>query len=146
MGMLDNSLKLATAQTVTSTGDTASTNIYDNGNAQSSDISLTGENLWINAVVDTTATSGGSATVQAVLQDSADGSSWADVVAGPAVAVASVTAGATLLQVQPPTGMRRYFRIAWRVGTAALTAGKFTAYVSNSIQRNIARPSGFTVQ
>ncbi len=146
MGMLDNSLKLATAQTVTSTGDTASTNIYDNGNAQSSDISLTGENLWINAVVDTTATSGGSATVQAVLQDSADGSSWADVVAGPAVAVASVTAGTTLLQVQPPTGMRRYFRIAWRVGTAALTAGKFTAYVSNSIQRNIARPSGFTVQ
>lgn len=146
MGMLDNSLKLATAQTVTSTGDTASTNIYDNGNAQSSDISLTGENLWINAVVDTTATSGGSATVQAVLQDSADGSSWADVVAGPAVAVASVTAGTTLLQVQPPTVMRRYFRIAWRVGTAALTAGKFTAYVSNSIQRNIARPSGFTVQ
>lgn len=146
MGMLDNSLKLATAQTVTSTGDTASTNIYDHGNDQSSDISLTGENLWINAVVDTTATSGGSATVQAVLQDSANGSTWADVVAGPAVAVANVTAGATLLQVQPPVGMRRYFRIAWRVGTAALTAGKFTAYVSNSIQRNIARPSGFTVQ
>lgn len=146
MGMLDSSLKLATAQAVTSTGDTASTNIYDHGNDQSSDISLTGENLWINAVVDTTATSGGSATVQAVLQDSANGSTWADVVAGPAVAVANVTAGATLLQVQPPVGMRRYFRIAWRVGTAALTAGKFTAYVSNSIQRNIARPSGFTVQ
>lgn len=146
MGMLDSSLKLATAQAVTSTGDTASTNIYDHGNDQSSDISLTGENLWINAVVDTTATSGGSATVQAVLQDSANGSTWADVVAGPAVAVANVTAGATLLQVQPPVGMRRYFRIAWRVGTAALTAGKFTAYVSNSIQRNIARQSGFTVQ
>lgn len=145
MGMLDNSTKLATAQAVTSTGDTASTNIYDSGSANSSDISMTGENLWINAVVDTTATSGGSATVQAVLQDSADGSTFADVAMGPAIAVASVVAGVNLLQIQPPVGMRRYFRVAWRVGTAALTAGKFTAYVSNAIQRNVARPSGFTV-
>lgn len=145
MGMLDNSTKLATAQAVTATGDTASTNIFDTGSAQSSDISLTGENLWINAVVDTTPTSGGAATVQAVLQDSADGSSFADVVAGPAIAYGSAPAGTTLLQVQPPAGMRRYFRIAWRVGTAVLTAGKFTAYVSNTIQRNVARPSGFTV-
>lgn len=146
MGMLDNQIKLATAQAVTSTGDTASTNVYDTGSAQTGDIGMTGENLWINAVVDTTATSGGSATVQAVLQDSADNSSWADVAMGPAVAVASVTAGATLMQIQPPVGMRRYFRVAWRVGTAALTAGKFTAYVSNTVQRNVARPSGFTVQ
>jgi len=145
MGMLDQSTKLATAQAVTSTGDTASTNIYDAGSANSSDISMTGENLWINAVVDTTATSGGSATLQAVLQDSADGSTFADVVAGAAVPVASLTAGTVLLQIQPPVGLRRYTRIAWRVGTAALTAGKFTAYVSNTIQRNVARPSGFTV-
>lgn len=145
MGMLDQSTKYAAAQAVTSTGDTASTNVYDAGSAQSSDISLTGENLWINAVVDTTATSGGSATLQAVLQDSADGSTFADVVAGAAVPVASLTAGTVLLQIQPPVGLRRYTRIAWRVGTAALTAGKFTAYVSNTIQRNVARPSGFTV-
>ena len=145
MGMLDQSTKLASAQAVTSTGDTASSNIYDNGSANSSDISMTGENLWINAVVDTTATSGGSATLQAVLQDSADGSTFADVLAGPAVAVANLTSGAVLLQTQPPAGMRRYFRVMWRVGTAALTAGKFTAYVSNTIQRNISRPSGFNV-
>lgn len=145
MGMLDNYGKLASAQAVTATGDTASTNIYDNGSANSSDNSMTGENLWINAVVDTTPTSGGAATIQAVLQDSADGSTFADVVAGPAVAYGSAPAGTVLLQVQPPTGMRRYFRIAWRVGTAVLTAGKFTAYVSNTIQRNVARPSGFTV-
>lgn len=145
MGMLDQSTKLATAQVVTTVGDTASTNAYDNGSAHSSDISMTGENLWINAVIDTSVTSGGAATVQAVLQDSADGTSYADVVAGPVLALTDLKAGATLLQIQPPTGMRRYFRVAWRVGTAALTAGKFTAYVSNTIQRNIARPSGFTV-
>lgn len=146
MGMLDSQTKLATAQAVTSTGDTASTNILDQGSANSAEMGLTGENLWINACVTTTATSGGSATLQAVLQDSADGSSFADVVAGPAVAVANLTAGAQLLQIQPPTGLRRYVRIAWRVGTAALTAGAFTAYISNAIQRNVARPSGFTVQ
>lgn len=146
MGMLDSQTKLATAQAVTSVGDTASTNILDQGSANSAEMGLTGENLWINAFVSTTATSGGSATLQAVLQDSADGSSFADVVAGPAVAVASLTAGAQLLQIQPPTGLRRYVRIAWRVGTAALTAGAFTAYISNTIQRNVARQSGFTVQ
>lgn len=145
MGMLDQSTKLAVAQAVTAIGDTPSTNIYDTGSAYSSDISMTGENLWINAVVDTTATSAGSATVQAVLQDSADGTTFADVAAGPAVGVASLTAGKTLLQIQPPPGLRRYFRVVWRVGTAALTAGKFTAYVSNTIQRNVAGPSGFTV-
>ncbi len=145
MGMLDQSTKLATAQAVTSIGDTASSNVYDSGSANSSDISMTGENLWINAVVDTTATSGGSATLQAVLQDSADNSTFNDVAMGPVVAVANLTAGATLMQLQPPVGMRRYFRVVWRLGTAALTAGKFTAYVSNSLQRNVARPSGFTV-
>ena len=146
MGMLDSQTKLATAQAVTSVGDTASTNILDQGSANSAEMGLTGENLWINAFVSTAATSGGSATLQAVLQDSADGSSFADVVAGPAVAVASLTAGAQLLQIQPPTGLRRYVRIGWRVGTAALTAGAFTAFISNTIQRNVARPSGFTVQ
>lgn len=145
MGMLDQSTKFAVAQAVTSTGDTASTNVYDAGSANVSEMGLTGENLWINAVVDTAATSGGSATLQAVLQDSADNSTFADKAIGPVVAVANLTAGAVLLQMQPPVGLRRYTRIVWRVGTAALTAGKFTAYISNTVQNNVARPSGFTV-
>ena len=144
MGMLDANTKLSIAQAVTSTGDTASTNIYDTGSANSSDIGLN-DGLWINIVVDTTATSSGSATVQAVLQDSADGSTFADALVGPVVPVASVVQGVALLQACPPLGMRRYFRIVYRIGTAALTAGKFTAYVSFDVQRNIARPSGFTV-
>jgi hypothetical protein len=142
-GMLDSEIVFAEAQTVTATGDTASTNVYDCGGANGQgDNGQTGENLWVNAVCSTTATSGGGATVQAVLQDSADNVTFADVIAGPAVAVANVVAGLSLLQVQPPPGMRRYWRIAWRVGTAVLTAGKFDAYVSNTIQRNVARASG----
>lgn len=147
MGYLDSQLVFAEGQAVVNVGDNGSTNVYDSGGANGQgDAGLTGENLWVNATCTTTATSGGGATVQAVLQDSADNVTYNDVVAGKAVAVANVTAGAVLLQVQPPPGMRRYWRIDWRVGTAALTAGKFDAWVSNTIQNNLARNSGFSVQ
>lgn len=145
MGMLDTQLVFAEAQAVTALGDTPSTTALNFGSAVLGGAGLTGENVWVQAICSTTATSGGGATVQAVLQDSADGVTYADVVAGPVVAVASVIAGAALMQLQPPPGMRQYWRIAWRVATAALTAGKFDAFVTNSLERNVARPSGFAV-
>lgn len=143
--LLDNELILSAAQAVTSTGDTASTNVYDTGGANGqNNIAMTEENLWLSVIVNTTPTSGGSATVQAVLQDSADNSTFADVIAGPALAYTSATAGTVLLQVQPPIGTREYLRVVYRIGTAALTAGKFDAYFSNTIQKNVFRNSGFT--
>lgn len=146
MGMLDQEVLFSDAQAVTATGDDASTNIYDTGGANGQgDAGQTGENLWVNVFVNTTATSGGAATVQAVFQDSADGTTFADVVAGAVFAIANVTAGTALLLVQPPVGTRRYWRVVYRIGTAVLTAGKFDAYISNTIQRNIARLSGFSV-
>lgn len=146
MGYLDSELQFSVAQAVTATGDTASTNVYDTGGANGQGAcGLTGENLWVNVVINTTVTSGGAATVQAVLQDSADNSTFADVAAGNALALAASTAKTVLLQLQPPPTMRRYWRIAYRIGTAVLTAGKFDAYVSNTVQNNVARPSGFTV-
>ena len=144
MGMLDSSTKFSAAQAVTSTGDTASTNTYDNGSAHSAELGLN-ENMWINVAVSTTATSGGAATMAPVLQDSADGSTWADALVGPTYALAALTAGAQLWLVKPPVGTRRYLRVVYRVATAALTAGKFEAYISLDAQRNVARPSGFTV-
>lgn len=143
MGMRDSEAIYSSAQAVTAIGDTPSTNVYDAGNASSSDISMT-EHLWINAIVNTTFTSGGAATIQAVLQDSADNVTFADVLAGPAVAVANAVAGTVLLQTQPPVGLRRYTRIGWRIATAVMTAGKVDGYFTEVIQRNIARPSGFT--
>jgi hypothetical protein len=145
MGMLDSETVLASAQVVTAETDTASTNVYDSVFPNASDLAMTGEQLWIVAKVATTATSGGSATIQAVLQDSADNATFADALAGPVVPVASATQGAILLVANPPIGLRQYIRIVWRVGTAVLTAGAFDAYVSNTVPRNIARPSGFSV-
>lgn len=144
MGMLDTSTKFAIAQAVTSLGDTASTNTYDNGSANAGDLALT-QDLWLTVSCSTTATSGGAGTLTPVLQDSADGSTWADALVGPTSALAALVAGATLWQTSPPAGTRRYLRVVFRVGTAALTAGKFEAFISTDIQRNVARPSGFTV-
>jgi len=144
-GMLDNETVFCEAQTVTATGDTASTNFYDTGGTYNGNAGLTGENLWVQAFCSTTATSGGGATIQAVLQDSADNATYADVLAGPVFAVAACVAGTRLLAVQPPIFMRRYWRIVWRIGTAVLTAGKFDAFVSNTIQANRQDPSGFSV-
>ena len=146
MGMLDQEVMFADNETVTATGDTASTNVYDTGGANGqNEAALTGENLWINAVVRTTATSGGSATIQAVFQDSPDNSTFTDRVLGAVVPVASAVAGYPLLQVQPPIGTQRYWRVVFRIATAALTGGTFDAYVSNALQRNISRASGFAV-
>ena len=145
MGMLDVNTKFSSAQAPTgSTGDIASTNTYDSGSVASSDIGMNDE-LWLNVLCSTTCTSAGAATVAAVLQDSADNSTFADVLVGATFALASLTAGTTVMQVCLPVGLRRYTRVVYRVGTAALTAGKFEAFYSLDVQRNVARPSGFTV-
>lgn len=144
MGMLDQNTKLATAQAVTNMGDTPSTNTYDAGSAHAADIGLA-DFVWLEATVDTKATSGGAATVAVVLQHSDDNATWADALTGTAVPVAQCTQGAALLQTKLPAGLKRYTRVVWRVGAAALTAGKFNAYYCMDVQRNISRPSAYTV-
>lgn len=147
MGMLDQNLILADGQAVTALGDTASTNAYDTGMSDGlgAGAGFTGERLWVVSTVKTAVTSAGAATVQAVLQDSPDNAAWSDNVAGPVVAKAAAVAGAVLLEVQPPPGLARYWRIVFRVGTAVLTAGNFDGYITTSIQHNVARNSGFSV-
>lgn len=144
-GMLDSETVLAEGLAVTATGDTPTTNFYGALNAYCGDMGRTGENLWVNVRVATTATSGGGATIQAVLQDSADGTTFADVQAGPVFAVANVIAGIKIFAQQPPPGMRQYWRVVIRVGTAVLTAGAFDVYVTNALQRKSVDPAGFVV-
>lgn len=146
MGYLDSEMQFSAAQAVTAIGDTASTNVYDSGGANGQgDAGLTGENLWINVIVNTAFTTSASGTIAAVLQDSADNSTFADVVVGTVSTAANATAGKALLQVQPPPGMRRYWRIAYRIATGVMTAGKADAYASNTIQKNVIRSGSFTL-
>lgn len=140
--IIDSQMELSDAQAVTSTGDTASTNAYDAGVAQDSAV---GEPIMVDVRVETTATSGGSATVQAVLQTSADNSTFTDLMAGAEFAVADVTQGTSLLRGVAPHGMKRYSRVVYRIGTAALTAGKFNANFVKDVDAQTAHASGFAV-
>ena len=140
--ILDSQEVFSDAQAVTATGDTASTNILDTGATQDEGI---GEDVYLVVQVDTTATSGGSNTTAAVLQTSADNSTWVDAVVGPAIAVASLTAGTQLLRVRLPIGLRRYIRVAYRLATATLTAGKFDAFLVKDVQAQQYAASGFSV-
>ena len=142
MAYIDKLAQFSDAQAPT-TGTTASTNSLDTTAALRSIGS--GEPLWLVVQCVTTATSGGANTTQAVLQDSADDSSFATVLSGAAYAVASIVAGFNLLRVILPTGLRRYLRVAYVIATANLTAGNFDAFLTHDIDDNVARPSGFTV-
>jgi hypothetical protein len=76
----------------------------------------------------TAPTAAGAATVTFSVQDSADNSSFADVVATKAVPIAELTAGKQVFLPLPP-GLRRYVRAYYTIGTGPLTAGAFNAQV-----------------
>ncbi len=140
--ILDSQEIFAAAQAVTAQGDTASTNVLDTGVVSDDGI---GEHLWVVGQVNQAGASGGSATLQMVVQTSVDNASWSDVVSGPAVPVANLTAGAAVARLRLAPGSKRYIRVVWRVGTAALTAGTFSAFATKDLQANMPYGSGFTV-
>lgn len=96
--------------------------------------------LYLVVTVDTAATSGGSATGQfnLVTDDNASLSSPTALVSSVAWAVASMTAGKTLMAVQLPmegTAYERYIGIQQVTGTAAFTAGKVNAFLTTDVAR-----------
>ena len=96
--------------------------------------------LYLVVQVDTTATSGGSATgvISLVTDNNASLSSPAVVVSSKAWAVADMTAGRTLMVVQLPmegTAYERYLGIQQTTGVAAFTAGKINAFITQTPAR-----------
>ena len=96
--------------------------------------------LYLVVQVDTTATSGGSATgvISLVTDNNASLSSPAVVVSSKAWAVADMTAGTTLMVVQLPmegTAYERYLGIQQTTGVAAFTAGKINAFITHTPAR-----------
>ena len=133
--IIDKALQVSNEQAVTVSA--ASTDVIDLGQAN--------PNLGLNdhtslaITVDTAVTADGAATVTFSLQDSADNSSFADVVATAAIGKATLVAGAQIV-LPMPTKLRRYVRVYYTVATGPLTAGKFSAQVVTGIQQNIAQP------
>lgn len=139
---VDNNLMMSDAQAVTASA--ASTKSIDAGLALR-DIG-SGEPVYLVIKVDTTATSGGTTTVDFALQDSADNSSFADTgVKVSGIAKATLVAGYQVLAVALPIGLRRYIQVYYTVNSNNLTAGAFTATLVKDLQANVSRPSGFTV-
>lgn len=141
--ILDQQATYSAGQAVTATGDTPSSNSYDHGPGSAG---AGAAPLWLVVKSNVAPTSGGAATVQAVLQDSADNTTFADVmVLGPALAVASIGANKAMAFARFPGTLRRYTRVAYRVGTAVLTAGTFSAFVVMDIDNQQYLGSGFRV-
>lgn len=141
--ILDQQATYANGQAITATGDTPSTNSYDHGPGSAGAGMAP---LWLVVKSVVAPTSGGAATVQAVLQDSADNTTFADVmVLGPATLVTAVGANKPLAFARFPGTLRRYSRVAFRVGTAVLTAGTFSAFVVMDIDNQQYLGSGFRV-
>jgi hypothetical protein len=139
---IDSQELFASAQAVTATGDTASTNVLDTGAAQDEGI---GEEVLLVVLCTTTPTSGGAATIQPVLQTSSDNATYTDAMTGPALAYTAITAGQTLFASRLPIGLKRYLRVVFRIGTAVLTAGNFSAFLVKDVQAYQFGASGFTV-
>lgn len=148
--LLDALLQLSNAQAVTATA--VSTNTIDL--SQSRDVGP-GENLHAVISVDTTAAAAGAATVnfQIISSANANLSSPTVLAQTDAIPIANLTAGRkpividlspTVLLAQPIG--QRYLGIQYTVATGPLTAGAFTAYLSNSeVTVGANYPSGFTV-
>lgn len=93
-----------------------------------------GKDLDFVVSVDTTATSGGSATltVSLITSANADMSSATVIVASPVLALAALTAGSTLFRVTvpPSANYARYVGVRQTTGTAAFTAGAISAFLT----------------
>jgi hypothetical protein len=139
MAVLDAKLVLSDAQAETTAAAHDSDNVIDLGigtdgwgTAKSADYGEAPHMMWLHAYVNTTFTSGGSATLTVALQDSADNSSFAAVtpaVTTAAIAVASLAAGYELIRMPLPVGLRRYVKLVYTIGTASMTAGKIDAWI-----------------
>lgn len=132
---IDKQLQVSNEQAVTASA--ASTDVIDFGQGNPN-IGLDDRSNMV-ITVDETAAASGAATVTFSVQDSADNSTFADVIASGAIGKASLAVGQQVV-IPMPTKLRRYCRAYYTVATGPLTAGKFSAQIVTGIQQNIATP------
>jgi microcystin degradation protein MlrC len=130
----------------TATGSTASTNVIDLGVARDIGGGVTDE-LFLDCSVVAAFASGGSATLQVQLQGSNDNASWSTLEQSDAVPVAALAQGYKFLPgrlVSPQsTGLFRFLRLNYAIGTAAMTAGTLVAGLVPAMQKSPAYARGY---
>jgi len=140
--LLDKFNQFSAAYAPTAVGTTYS-DVLDLGVARDVGGAVT-EKLMMLIQVVTAFTSAGSATMQVQIQTSADNSTYSILSQSDAVAVASLIQGYRFLENSVPDITSRYLRIAYIIGTAAMTAGAITAAFVPDLQRAPSYASGYT--
>ncbi|EAN4946461.1 hypothetical protein BVD23_12110 [Salmonella enterica] len=137
--ILDKLLMFSEAQAVTASA--ASTDVIDLGPIDGTrrDIGV-GYPLEFWAMMNATATADGAATVNVQLQTSPDNSTWTTIYDSGALALAALTAGKRVASVKVPSGVLRYLRVNYSVGTGPLTAGAFTSGINLDVDANTPYP------
>lgn len=148
--MTDALLQLSSAQAVTASA--VSTNTIDLGTNR--DLGP-GDDLYAVFTVDTTVTAAGAATVnfQIISSAAANLSSPTVLAQTDAIGKAELTAGRRPIYLEIPASVlaaqpigQRYLGVQYTVGTGPLTAGAFSATITDSkVDMGKNYPSGFTV-
>lgn len=136
MAIIDKFLELSLAQAITVTA--VSTNVVDAGATKAASIGRdigSGTPMFLEVSVASTMTGAGTLTI--VLQDSADNTTFADVLSSAALAVATLTAGKSYY-VPLPAGMRRYVRANYVITSGPFTGGTLNASITDGM--NFIRP------
>ena len=130
--IIDSLLELSIKQAVTTSA--ASTNVADFG-LKKPNTGNAAQNLYAVFTIPESF-AGGSLTIS--LQDSADGSSFANVITGVTVSTTDLKAGSQYV-IPMPTSHRRYIRAYYAV-TGSMTAGKINAAIVSGLQNNEPMP------
>lgn len=144
MSIIDKFLQISTAQVITATA--VSTDVIDAGATKNPAIGRDlggGTQLFLEVTVGATFTAGGAGTLTIALQDSADNSSFADVLTTPALALAALTAGQRFY-IPLPAKMRRYIRANYTVATGPMLTGNVSAQVVDGMTVERAYPDSLS--
>lgn len=144
MAIIDKFLQISNAQAITTTA--VSTDVIDAGATKNPAIGRelgAGTPLFLELTVATAFTAGGAGTLTVALQDSADNSSFADVLTTPALAVASLVVGARYY-IPLPTKMRRYIRANYTVATGPMLTGTLNAQIVDGMTAERAYPDSLS--
>jgi hypothetical protein len=144
MAIIDKFLEISSNQVITATA--VSTDVIDAGATRSASLGRdigSGESLYLEVNITTTMTASGAATLAIALQDSANGSSFSDVVTLAPIAVAALIAGKSYY-IPLPAGLRRYIRANYTVATGPMTAGALQASIVDGMNFNKAQPDSLT--
>lgn len=143
--IIDKFNEFSDSQAETTVADHYSTYSFDTGGA---DIG-SGEDTYLVVQVDITCTSDGSATVAVayVESDNANLSSHTVLHTTSALGYATLVAGEQVVKIKIPANTKRYVGVMYTIGTAALTAGKFSAFLCKDITDTKTRmyPAGYTI-